>query len=197
MKDPDTDLPDDQIMVMKPDKETYDKLIETYTSVPYTEDGGWGGTGRGLGCNGMGTSGLLDYYMGDTTNNLPHTGLELDRCIYANDASNECSALEFPEVIGYQMTSEICGQPWMCTYGILEDSWSEATKIMCDTFLIHWVQSREEFDQLYFVRFECQWNVAVLDDWDAITSLTSNVVSFFLSSLYYMPAEPRNQHCNR
>jgi len=78
------------------------------------------------------------------------TGMELERCKYANNADGECNLYPFEDQVGYMMTDEVCGQPWMCSWGALEDSWSPETEVMCRSFLVHWVQGREQFQTYFF-----------------------------------------------
>jgi len=139
------------ILVLKPSVETFDELVDAFVSVPYTEDGGWGGTGIGLYPGGMGTSGLLDYYL----NAQPRgpgdpSGMLLDRCRYANNADEECKTFPFEEITGYVMSDEVCGQPWMCTWGDEDHLWDDVTSVMCMSFLVHWIQGREEIQTFFF-----------------------------------------------
>merc|ERR1740124_202308 len=146
--DPDTNVVSTKLLVLKVSKETYTNIFNTYRSVLYTETGGWGQSGIGTQPGGMGTGGLLDYYMSDPLGNNPnpHTGTELDRCKYANNADETCNTTPFQDIVGYTMTHEICGQPWKCAYHDQENTWSPETKLLCDVFLVHWIQSREEFE---------------------------------------------------
>jgi len=38
----------------------------------------------------------------------------------------------------------------MCTYDLLQVGWSDETIVMCDTFLMHWVQLRMDFAEQSF-----------------------------------------------
>merc|ERR1740136_131942 len=149
VRDPDTGAISTDMLVLKPSVDTYEDLIDTFKTVPFTGTGGWGDSGIGTQPGGMGTSGLLDYFMSDPepdTDPNPHTGTELDRCKYANNADETCNTTPFQDIAGYTMTDEICGQPWKCAYHDLENTWSPETKLLCDVFLVHWIQSREEFE---------------------------------------------------
>merc|ERR1740136_399494 len=153
VRDPDTGAISTDMLVMKPSVDTYNDLIDTFKTVPFTGTGGWGDSGIGTQPGGMGTSGLLDYFMSDPepdTDPNPHTGTELDRCKYANNADENCNTTPFEDIVGFSMTDDLCGQPWMCTYGDLEETWSPETKVLCETFLVHWIKSREEFEHLFF-----------------------------------------------
>jgi len=146
VRDPVTGGLSTDILILKPDLGTYDDLLDTFTTTPYTEDGGWGDSGIGKYPGGMGTSGLIDYFMNGPD---PSLGTELDRCTYANNADDTCHTKPFEDIVGYTMSPDTCGKPWECTYGELEALWSSETKIMCTEFLIHWVKSREEFESLW------------------------------------------------
>merc|ERR1740124_917812 len=153
VRDPDTGAISTDMLVLKPSVDTYEDLIDTFTTVPFTDTGGWGDSGIGTQPGGMGTSGLLDYFMSDPepdTDPNPHTGTGLDRWKYANNADENCNTTPFEDIVGFSMTDDLCGQPWMCTYGDLEETWSPGTKVLCETFLVHWIKSREEFEHLFF-----------------------------------------------
>ena len=144
-RDPNTGGPADDILILKPNLATLDTLLETFATVPYTPDGGWGDSGIGLYPGGMGTNGLIDYIM---NKGLPTPNPGLDRCTYANNADDICNTKPFEDIVGYTI-DDVCGKPWMCSYGELSETWSTETKIMCETFLIDWIKSREDFESTW------------------------------------------------
>jgi len=149
IKDPITNLIDTDILVMKPDKETSEEIFEKFRTVPYTEDGGWGDSGIGAQPGGMGTSGILEYFINDNTAENPHTGIELDRCLYANNADDTCNQIPMEDIVGYEMTDDICGQPWKCDIVEKLDSFSDETKALCAAFFHKWIETRDQFDETF------------------------------------------------
>jgi len=136
------------MLIMKPNLDTFNNLVDIYKTVPYTETTGWGDSNIGLFPGGMGTSGLLTYYF----NEVQGSATELDRCYFVNNADDVCNTIPFDIIVGYSVTDEVCGQPWSCTYGEKQDAWSDETRILCDQFLIHWIEQRQNFEEEYFVR---------------------------------------------
>jgi len=134
------------MLIMKPSLDTFNTLVDMYTTVPYTETTGWGDSNIGLFPGGMGTSGLLTYYF----NESQVSATELDRCHFDNNADDVCNKTPYDTIVGYSVADDICGQPWTCTYGDKQDEWSDDTKILCNLFLVHWIEQRQEFEEEYF-----------------------------------------------
>jgi len=143
--DPETDTIDMNMLVLKPNQATFEKLINAYYTIPYTDEGGWGETG----VKGLGSSGIFTYFLLNNPD-LPENGIELDRCIYANNADEICSMTPYEDVAGYIMSNNICGLPWMCTYDLMQVHWNDETKATCDKFLMHWVTLRHDFAEKAF-----------------------------------------------
>ena len=141
--DPETGAIDTSMLVLKPSMETYEAVLDEYYNTPFTENG-WDDTGT----HDLGPGGIMKLVLDDT--DLPD-GIELDRCIYSNNADAMCNTAPYDEVVGYNLSNDICGQPWMCEYETEQNGWSDETIAMCDTFLKHWINLRTDFANNAFV----------------------------------------------
>lgn len=148
--DPTTGAVDTSMLILKPNQETFDTVIDEFYNTPYDPINGWDNAdGTDLIPNtDLGPGGILKYVLENP--DLPG-GIELDRCIYSNNADDTCNTAPYDEIVGYSLSNDICGQPWMCTYDTDQNGWSDETVTMCDTFLKHWVTLRTDFAQNSFV----------------------------------------------
>jgi len=147
--DPTTGAVDTSMLILKPNQETFDTVIDEFYNTPYDPINGWDNAdGTDLIPNtDLGPGGILKYVLENP--DLPG-GIELDRCIYSNNADDTCNTAPYDEIVGYSLSNDICGQPWMCTYDTDQNGWSDETVTMCDTFLKHWVTLRTDFAQNSF-----------------------------------------------
>lgn len=119
---------------LRPNVQTFHQLINTYQSVPYDKEHGWGHKGYSKYAGAMLTKGLLTYFYSEV---YPHRKAELFRCIYNNMA-------DIPFVAGRRGGKDNCrdvkehrtlpdGSPMPCTDCRLQ-TWDEivvANNAMC------------------------------------------------------------------
>jgi len=144
--DPVTNAVDTGMIILKPSLDTFALVIDAFYDTPYTADTGWDDTGN----SDLGPGGILKYVLDNPETSDQAIGLELDRCIYSNNADDTCNTAPYDEVVGYNLSNDVCGQPWMCTYDTDQVGWSDETVAMCDTFLKHWVTLRTDFAENSF-----------------------------------------------
>mmetsp|Transcript_8467 Transcript_8467/g.23723 ORF Transcript_8467/g.23723 Transcript_8467/m.23723 type:complete len:549 (+) Transcript_8467:178-1824(+) len=145
------------LFLLKPSFASFNELIELYKTTSYDPMLGWNSQGVAGFDGSMGTSGLLTHYY----RSKPF--IELDKCIYNNDASNphsddgfcrngdaHCDDCRFTitNKIEAGRFSSMCGKPWECSW---DDSWDAGTKQICREYHRHWFANRLRFEQEFWV----------------------------------------------
>ena len=116
---------DTGFLIIKPSKEEFERIVHLYINTPFDPTTGWQGFGFNQFKGEMGLSGFLKWYFYNDPGYV-----ELDRCIYAHNADEECMThVPLSEAKNFKLSDHICGNPRDCPYDHPE--WSEEKREVC------------------------------------------------------------------
>ena len=116
---------DTGFLIIKPSKKEFDRIVHLYKTVQFNPQTGWNGFGFHKYRGDIGISGFLNWYF----HNDPGY-VELDRCIYAHNADEEClNNVPFSEAKHLKMYDNICGNARHCPYD--HPDWSAKKREAC------------------------------------------------------------------
>lgn len=118
---------DTGFLIIKPSEREFERIVLMYKRTPFDPQWGWNGFGYHQYEGDIGISGFLSWYF----HNDPGY-LELDRCIYAHNADEDCLAVvPYSEAKHLRMYDHVCGQARHCPYD--HPDWSEEKREACTT----------------------------------------------------------------
>ena len=118
---------DTGFLIIKPSLKEFDRIVSMYIKTPFDPETGWNGFGYHQYKGDMGISGFLNWYFHNDQGYL-----ELDRCIYAHDADEDClGRVPFSEAKHLKMYDRVCGKARHCPYD--HPDWSEEKCEACTT----------------------------------------------------------------
>ena len=146
------------LFMLKPSFASFTELVDTYETTPYSATMGWNSQGVGGFDGSMGTSGLLTHYY------RSRPFIELDKCIYNNEAADpngadgfcrdgnaqcdDCRLTVTNRIEAGRFDDAVCGKPWACSW---DEGWDAATKEVCRYYHNNWFSNRLRFEQDFWI----------------------------------------------
>jgi hypothetical protein len=147
------------LFLLKPSFASFNELVEMYKATNYDPTLGWNSQGVAGFDGSMGASGLLTHYY------RSKAFIELDKCVYNNDASSphsdddgfcrngdahcdDCRFTVTNKIGAGRFEDSVCGKPWECSW---DDSWDAGTKQICREYHRQWFANRLRFEEEFWV----------------------------------------------